>query len=72
MSQENIQSPIFVDTKQAALLLGVSENTLRKWRTRKEGPNCYRVKRDSKKTKILYKVAELEAWADKTYQPMFG
>jgi hypothetical protein len=55
-------SKLAVDTATAAELLGVSERYLADCRWRGNGPPFFRV-RGSKRGRILYRVAALEAWA---------
>ena len=52
--------PIFVDTAEAARLLGLSPSTLEKYRFHRvpDAPPFVRIGR-----KVLYRVRDVEAWA---------
>lgn len=52
-------SPIYIDTAAAADLLGLSVDTLIRWRSDKRGPRWYRLGR-----LVRYKRSDLLAWVD--------
>ena len=53
----------FLNTFEAADLLGVSPATLRTWRATDRGPRFYKCKRA-----VFYKVEDLEAWIAEHYR----
>lgn len=52
-----------IDTKAAALLLGISPGTLENWRVRGEGPAFH--KTPGRTGKVLYDPAEIAVWREK-------
>ena len=54
---ENLSAGSFVDTRQAAELIGMSSRTLEKWRVEGTGPPFLKLGR-----RVLYSRADLEAW----------
>lgn len=53
-------APAALGTKDAAIYLGLGEQTLRGWRNRGEGPAYVKVSYN----KVTYKVADLDRWMD--------
>jgi excisionase family DNA binding protein len=49
----------YMDSRQAAVYLGISANTLNCWRSRREGPPFVKVG-----GKVRYRLADVDAWAD--------
>ena len=54
---ENLSAGSFVDTRQAAELIGMSKRTLEKWRVEGNGPPFLKLGR-----RVLYSRADLKAW----------
>jgi hypothetical protein len=50
----------YMDTRGAALYLGISPNTLNCWRSRRAGPAFVKVG-----GKVRYRLGDLDAWADR-------
>lgn len=59
--------PLYVDTRGAAKLTGLSVFTFEQWRSRGTGGPPYCPVGDGKKKRILYKVAELVAWVERRH-----
>lgn len=57
----DVVSPFCLSTAQAAQFLGVTESTLRKWRSNRVGP-AY-LKSAKKGSRVFYLRDDLEAWA---------
>ena len=58
----NIYPPITVDANTAAALIGISEKTLRNWRSLGEGPPYLRA--GGPGSRVLYRYKDLEKWID--------
>lgn len=54
--------PLAVTPAQAAPMLGVQQSTLDLWRKQHKGPRYLRL--GGKRSRVLYKVSDLEAWLD--------
>lgn len=54
--------PLAVTSAQAAAMLGVQQRTLEIWRKEGRGPRYLRLA--GKRSRVLYKVSDLEAWLD--------
>lgn len=54
--------PLAVTPSQAAAMLGVQQRTLEIWRKEKRGPRYLRL--GDKRSRVLYRVRDLEAWLD--------
>jgi uncharacterized protein YjcR len=57
MSTQEQRKRDWLNSKEVAELLGVPVHTVRAWRSRKQGPPCYRMYQA-----IRYDRAEVEAW----------
>ncbi|WP_084407581.1 helix-turn-helix domain-containing protein [Maridesulfovibrio bastinii] len=56
-----------VDEAEAALLLGVSHNTLRNWRGQKRGPGYSKVG-----AKVVYEVSKIRKWLEANGKKTIG
>lgn len=52
-------SPAYVDTRRAAVFLGISIAQLERWRSTGEGPRFVKYEKA-----VRYKLDDLESWAD--------
>jgi hypothetical protein len=54
----------YLTTAEASELYPIKKRTFEYWRQQGEGPPYARIPKDSKKGRIVYKVADIEAWID--------
>lgn len=59
MSNTEYQGVQYLTTKEAAEILRVTADTMRRWRYEKTGPKFYRIK-----TKVRYKPSDLEKFVE--------
>jgi hypothetical protein len=61
MTSDTPTTPIYLDQRQLAEILGVSTRCLEKWRLEGRGPKFYRVSR----TLVRYKLSDVNAFMEK-------
>lgn len=63
MEDKQIHEKVYLNTAQAAEMLGVRPATMRTWRALDKGPKFYKSSRS-----VFFKVEDIEAWISEHYK----